>query len=145
MIKPSAIGTITISTIDINMVNGLNVMWFPINNNVISGVKIGDITVEIAVSDTDNARSPFARNVITSDAVPPGTVPTNIKPIVNASFNENILAKQNASRGIMMYWIEIPVNISRGLLSTFMKLSSLSVVPIPNSMIPNNIFMVLVP
>ena len=145
MNKPSAIGTITICTIDINISIGLKAILFPINNNVIIGVNNGEIIVETAVSVTDNARSPFARNVITSDAVPPGTVPTSIKPTVNASFNENIFAKHKASSGIMIYCVEIPTMTSLGLLNTFTKLSTLSVVPIPKSIIPNNRLMVFVP
>ena len=69
-----------------NISTGLNAIVFPIRINVIIGVKIGEITVDTAVRDTESAKSPFARNVITSDAVPPGTVPTRTSPTVNASF-----------------------------------------------------------
>ena len=58
-----------------NISTGLNAIVFPIRINVIIGVNIGEITVDTAVRDTESAKSPFARNVITSDAVPPGTVP----------------------------------------------------------------------
>jgi hypothetical protein len=74
---------------------------------VISGVNMGEITVETAVKETDNATSPFARKVMTSDAVPPGTVPTRMSPAVKAVSRENALARVKAIRGIMIYCAEI--------------------------------------
>ena len=50
---------------------GLNCILLPMTNNVIIGVIIGAIKVDTAVSETDNATSPPARNVRTSEAVPP--------------------------------------------------------------------------
>ena len=124
------IGTITISIIEMNMSTGLNWIWFPINNNVINGVNIGEITVETAVKETDNAASPFAIKVMTSDAVPPGTVPTRMSPTVNAVSRENALARVKAIRGIMIYCAEIPTVIALGFLNTLMKSSNFNVVPI---------------
>lgn len=128
-----------------NMLVGLNVILFPINRNVIKGVNIGEISVEIAVKDTDNATSPFERKVITSEAVPPGTVPTRISPIVNAVSSENMLANIKANRGIIIYCVEIPISMSLGLLNTLTKLSMFNVVPIPKRIIPSSMFNILKP
>ena len=124
------IGTITIWTIEMNMSAGLKWIWLPINSNVIIGVNIGEITVETAVKETDNATSPFARKVMTSDAVPPGTVPTRMSPTVKAVSRENALARANAMIGIIMYCAEIPTAIALGFLTTLMKSSVFNVVPI---------------
>ena len=96
---------------------------------VMIGVTIGEMTVDTAVKDTDNAKSPFARKVITSDAVPPGTVPTRISPTVNPASSENRLARANAISGIMIYCAETPTKISLGLRNTMMKSSIFKVVP----------------
>ena len=122
-----------------------NEIAFPIKINVMIGVRIGEITVETAVSDTDNVRSPFARKVITSDAVPPGTVPTRTRPTVKASFKENKLAIVKANRGIIKYCAETPNNISLGLLNTFTKCSAFNVVPIPNRITPKRTFIIFIP
>ena len=122
-----------------------NEIAFPIKINVIIGVKIGEITVETAVSDTDNVKSPFARKVITSDAVPPGTVPTRTSPTVKPWFKENKLAIVKANKGIIKYWAETPNNISLGLLNTFTKCSIFNVVPIPNRIRPKRTFIIFIP
>ena len=119
-----------------NISTGLNAIVLPMRINVITGVKIGEITVETAVRDTERATSPFARNVITSDAVPPGTVPTRTRPTVNASFNEKRLAIANAINGIKRYWALTPNKISLGLLNTLTKFSIFNVVPIPKRITP---------
>ena len=117
----------------------------PINNNVIIGVKIGEITVETAVKETDNATSPLERKVITSEAVPPGTVPSKITPAVRASFKENTAARQNAITGIRIYCAESPTEISFGFLNTLIKSSAFNVVPIVNKIMPNNKFNIFIP
>ncbi len=106
---------------------------------------MGEITVETAVNETDNATSPFARKVMTSDAVPPGTVPTRISPTVKAVSRENALARVNAIIGIMMYWAEIPTAIALGFLNTLMKSSNFSVVPIVKSTILKSRLRILMP
>lgn len=136
---------ITISMIETNMSTGLKLIWFPIKNNVISGVKTGEIIVDTAVKETDNATSPLARKVITSEAVPPGTVPTRISPTVKAAFREKIFARANAIRGIMMYWAEIPTAISFGFLNTLTKSSAFKVVPIVKRMMLKSKFNILMP
>ena len=144
-IKPKIIGIITISIIEINMSTGLNGILLPISSKVISGVKSGDMIVETVVRDTDNATSPFERNVITSEAVPPGTHPTRISPTVNAVFSENAFASPNAIRGIIIYWEEIPIPISLGLLNMSMKFSTFNVVPIVNNIILKSRFNMFIP
>ena len=128
-----------------NMSTGLNAIVFPIRSNVIIGVKIGEITVETAVSETESATSPFARNVITSDAVPPGTVPTRTSPTVNASFKDKMLAIANAINGINRYWALTPNKISLGLLNTFTKFSIFNVVPIPKRITPKRTLITFIP
>ena len=128
-----------------NISTGEKEIVFPIKINVIIGVRIGEITVETAVRDTDNAKSPFARKVMTSDAVPPGTVPTSTRPTVNASFKENKLAMVKANKGIIKYWAETPSNISLGLLNTFTKCSIFNVVPMPNRITPKRTLIIFIP
>ena len=112
---------------------------------MIIGVNIGEIKVETAVRETERATSPSARNVTTSDAVPPGTVPTRIRPTVKAASRENRLARENAKRGIMRYCAEIPTAISRGCLNTLMKLSGFNVVPIVKRITLKSRFNMLIP
>ena len=109
------------------------------------GVTIGEMTVDTAVSETDNARSPFARNVITSDAVPPGTVPTRIRPTVNPASSENMLARAKAMRGMLTYCADTHTRISFGLLKTVTKSFIFKVVPMPKRIIPKRIFITLTP
>ena len=44
------------------------------------GVNTGANKVDTVVADTDNGTLPFAKNVITLDAVPPGAAPNKINP-----------------------------------------------------------------
>ena len=127
------------------MFMGSNSILLPISSNVIIGVKIGAIKVDIAVSETDNATSPPARNVITSEAVPPGTVPTNIIPTVRPASRENKLTRTNVKRGIIIYWAESPVTISLGRFNTSTKFSTFKVVPIAKITILNSRFNTLTP
>ncbi|AMK14743.1 hypothetical protein YLM1_0183 [Methanobrevibacter olleyae] len=136
---------ITIWKIEINISTGLNEIVLPINSKVIIGVKIGEIKVDTAVKETDNARSPLARKVIRSDAVPPGTVPTRIKPTVKPKSNEKKVASAKDIRGIIKYCIETPIKISLGLLKTFRKLSNFNVVPIAKIIRPKSIFIRFTP
>ncbi len=106
---------------------------------------MGEITVETVVKETDNATSPFARNVITSDAVPPGTVPTRISPTVKAVSRENALARDKAIRGIMRYCAEIPIAISLGFLNILMNSSTFNVVPIVKRTILKSKLIMLMP
>ena len=86
--------------------------------------------MDTEVRETDNATSPFERNVITSEAVPPGTVPTRTRPTVKASSKQKIFAMANAIRGMIIYCAEIPTPISFGFLNTLTKSSAFKVVPI---------------
>ena len=112
---------------------------------MIIGVRIGEITVETAVKETDNATSPFARKVITSEAVPPGTVPTRTSPTVRALSSENALARAKAIRGIITYCAEIPTAISFGFLNTLMKSSAFNVVPIVKRTMLKSKFKIFMP
>ena len=131
--------------IEMNMSIGLKWIWLPIKNNVISGVKIGEITVDTAVKETDKATSPFARNVITSEAVPPGTVPTKISPTVRPASKENSFARAKAKTGITIYCAESPTEISFGFLNTLTKSSTFNVVPIVKRTIPKSKFNIFIP
>ena len=112
------------------MFRGLNYILLPMTNNVIIGVIIGAIKVDTAVNETDNATSPPARNVRTSEAVPPGTAPTKIIPTAKPASKENKLTRTNVKTGMIMYCAESPVMISFGCLNTSTKFSTFKVVPI---------------
>ncbi len=80
-IKPRMIGRITIFKIDINMVEAETSNHSRASTKMIAGVKIGASKVETDVTATESAVFPFARNVMTFEAVPPGHDPTRITPI----------------------------------------------------------------
>ena len=61
----------------------------PAYNTTNKGVKIGANNVETVVADTDNGTLPFARNVITLEAVPPGHALNKMNPIPISEGIEN--------------------------------------------------------
>ena len=75
----------------------------------------------------------------TLDDVPPGQVPTNTTPTINASSNPKIFDNKNAIRGIIRNCANVPFKTSNGLFKTNLKSSKLKVIPIPNIMTPNKI------
>ena len=74
----------------------------PARSHVIIGVRKGASRVDVAVIPTDRARSPFARYVITLDAVPPGQQPTRITPSAKSSGIWNRRVRSHAVIGMMV-------------------------------------------
>lgn len=72
----------------------------PAYNTTNKGVKIGANNVDTVVADTDKGTLPFARNVITLDAVPPGHAPNKIKPIPISGGKLKIRATKKPAKGI---------------------------------------------
>lgn len=116
----------------------------PANNHIRSGVSNGAAIVETAVIPTESARSPFAKYVITLDAVPPGQHPTRITPIARSSGSEKILTRIQAIVGIIVNWARQPKRISSGLLRIMLKSAGVRVRPIPNIITPNKGLIVFV-
>src|SRR5699024_1568488 len=75
---PSTIGINTICTMEKNISPAETGSHLLAKINVKKGVKIGASIVDTAVIVTDKAVFPFAKNVITLEAVPPGQQPTKI-------------------------------------------------------------------
>jgi hypothetical protein len=103
-----------------------------------NGVNSGASKVEVAVIPTERARSPFARKVMTFEAVPPGQQPTNITPIANSLGKANAWVSTHASNGMTVNCVRQPIRISFGLLSTILKSWGEIVIPMPNMMTPSN-------
>ena len=128
------IGTNTIFTIDINI--GTN--WIsiedvaPAYNTTNKGVKIGANNVDTVVADTDNGTLPFARNVITLDAVPPGQAPNKIKPIPISGGKLNNIATKKPAKGIHKNWITDTRITFIGCLNTSRNTCAVKVKPIAN-------------
>ena len=87
---PVAIGTITTCTMLINMVKMSTSTIVPANAHTNIGVTKGASKVDTVVTPTDRARSPFAKKVITLDAVPPGQHPTSITPTARPGGKRNM-------------------------------------------------------
>ena len=64
------------------------------------GVMTTPASVEVAVMATDSATLPRARKVITLEAVPPATLPTNTRPTVSSGPSRNRVAISRAISGI---------------------------------------------
>ena len=103
-------------------------------SKVIVGVSITARMVEKLVKVIESATLPLAKKVITLEAVPPGHVPTKIRPMVNAGSSCSALAKSKAVSGITVYCNVRPVNINFGNFSARLKSSKLSVSPMVNMM-----------
>src|SRR5690606_8986969 len=82
----------------------------PASTNINAGVTTGDKMVEMAVMDTDSGTSPLARYVITLEAVPPGTHPTNTTPTASSGGNRKKYANKNPSKGIIVNCTRTPNN-----------------------------------
>src|SRR5690625_717261 len=108
------------------------------SNNVKDGVKIGAKSVDIAVIVIDNAVFPFAKYVITFEAVQPGQQPTKITPTAISGGNLNTVARPKAIAGIIVYCTTTPNRTLFGAFTTRLKSSVVNVKPIPNIMIPSN-------
>ena len=91
-----------------------------------------------AVMPTDSATSPFDREVMTLDDVPPGQQPTRITPTASSVGSWNMRHKTHARKGMMMNCEKMPVMTAFGFVNTTLKSESLSVMPIPNITMPSN-------
>ena len=109
----------------------------PAISHTSSGVRRGASSVEIAVMPTERARSPFAKYVITLEAVPHGLHPTRMIPRANSFGNTNMQVNTHASKGITVYWAKHPIKIFLGRLNTMRKSCNERVKPIPNIITPN--------
>ena len=69
-----------------------------------SGVRIGESSVETLVIVTDKAKSPLDMKVMTLEEVPPGQVPTKTTPAVRAGSKLKAIASKKASEGMIRYW-----------------------------------------
>ena len=110
-----------------------------------SGVRIGESSVETLVIVTDKARSPLDMKVMTLEDVPPGQVPTKTTPAVRAGSKLKAIASKKASEGMIRYWAQTPTKTSTGRFKTKAKSRRLSVVPIPNIITPNKVLKTGIP
>src|SRR5699024_10290340 len=85
--SPKIIGIKTTWTILINISPADTGNHLLANNKINDGVKIGANKVDTAVTATDKAVFPFAKNVITLEAVPPGQHPTKMTPTATSAGN----------------------------------------------------------
>ena len=77
---PMVMGSITTCTMLRNIVIMSTSTIVPAKAHTSIGVTKGASKVETVVTPTDSVKSPFAKYVITLEAVPPGQHPTNITP-----------------------------------------------------------------
>ena len=63
-----------------------------------SGVRIGESSVETLVIVTDKAKSPLDMKVMTLEEVPPGQVPTKTTPAVRAGSKIKTTISQSKSQ-----------------------------------------------
>ena len=90
-------------------------------NTTNKGVKIGANNVDTVVADTDKGTLPFARKVITLEAVPPGHAPNKIKPIPTSGGKLNAKATKKPANGIHKNWITDTRITFIGCLNTSIK------------------------
>jgi hypothetical protein len=93
--------------------------------------------VEQDVMVTDNATSPFARYVMTFDAVPPGQEPTRINPAAIAGGSSKTFAMATAINGIIRNCATKPTAIGYGCSATRLKSAKIKAVPMPNMITPS--------
>ena len=89
------------------------------------GTVTTDIKLIIAVNDTDNATSPFAKAVNMFDVTPPGAAAIIITPIANSGAMGHIficvITRINAIIGSIIICEKAPTKKSRGCLITLKK------------------------
>src|SRR5699024_7172634 len=95
--------------------------------------------VETVVIATDKATFPLAKNVMTLEAVPPGQQPTRMTPSAISGGNASNFANANAKSGIMENCKTTPAITLFGCFEICLKSSKVSVIPIPNIIIPSKI------
>ena len=74
-----------------------------------------------AVSDTESATSPFAKNVNILDVTPPGAADINITPIAISMGRGQIVTNTKPTIGRKMSWLISPIKKFFGFLKTFEK------------------------
>ena len=109
----------------------------PANTQVRNGVTSGAKSVVVIVMATDSATSPFARYVITFDAVPPGQVPTSTTPMAISGGSAKSLTSAQAISGINVNCASAPTPTSHGRFASMWKSSNRSVIPMPNITTPS--------
>ena len=97
----------------------------------INGIVITHNKLIIAVSDTDRATSPFAKEVSKLEVTPPGAAAIIITPIANSGAIGHIFTRINAIIGRKIICEKAPTKKSRGCLTTLKK--SFPVSPSPNA------------
>src|SRR5699024_9184835 len=80
-----------------------------------------------------------ASNVMTFEAVPPGQQPTRMTPSAISGGNASSFANANAKSGIMENCKTTPAITLFGCFKICLKSSKVSVIPIPNIIIPSKI------
>ena len=89
-----------IFTMDMNIGQNAISTVCPAYKTMKIGVNTGANNVDTVVADTDNGTLPFAKNVITLDAVPPGAAPNKINPKAISGGNPNKLPTNQPASGI---------------------------------------------
>ena len=103
----------------------------PTDVKTINGIVITHNKLIIAVSDTERATSPFAKEVNKLDVTPPGAAAIIITPIANSGAIGHIFTRINAIIGSKIICEKAPTKKSRGCFATLKK--SFPVSPNPNT------------
>ncbi|SPU05511.1 Uncharacterised protein [Bacillus spizizenii] len=102
-ITPAMIGNNTACKIEIIKDPGETGSHSLANSIIKTGVKTGANKVEIVVTATERAVFPFAKNVMTLEAVPPGQQPTRITPTAISAGRCSPNERPKATSGMMVY------------------------------------------
>ena len=126
-IIPKITGTVTIKNIcnaifniDIEALRSL-LPNITIENETIIGIVITDKRLIIAVKETDNATSPFAKEDIMLEVAPPGAAAINITPIASSWERGQINTSNKATIGRMIICAIEPTIKSLGFFNTLAK------------------------
>ena len=130
-----------------NMFQKLTSIHWPASTSVRDGVSTGASNVVHMVMVMESATSPFARNVMTFDAVPPGTQPSRTRPTAICArtvgsptpVRDSSDATSQPKPAMKTYWLQMPISTSVGFLRMYLKSSALSVMPMPNMMMPRKV------
>ena len=100
-------------------------------------IKVNELL--IAVSETDNAVSPFARKVTRLEVGPPGEAAKMINPMAISAGISITLMRIKPVKGNNTSWHKRPMIIPFGLTNTLEKSAEVKESPIPNMMIMSEI------
>ena len=103
----------------------------PTDVKTINGIVITHNKLIIAVSDTERATSPFAKEVNKFDVTPPGAAAIIMTPIANSGAMDHIFTRIKAIIGSKIICEKAPTKKSRDCLATLKKSSTAS--PNPNA------------